>query len=97
MIATIWFGYALSKARVFSRLSSRQTSTVIRLILKYAFRLSFVAIILCIGYAGYKAYLDGDAKTHNSVTQQAGDCSTIQNGNGNSASSNCENKPAGTK
>jgi hypothetical protein len=98
VIAIIWLGYALSKARVFSRLSSGQTSTVIRLILKYAFQLSILAIILCVGYAGYRAYLGGDVKTHNnSITQQAGDCSTIQNGNGNSASSNCENKPAGTK
>jgi hypothetical protein len=99
VIAIIWFGYALSKARVLSRLSSGQTSTVIRLIFKYAFRLSIVAIIICVGYAGYQAYLDANrnAKTHNSVNQQAGDCSNIQNGNGNSASSNCENKAAGTK
>jgi hypothetical protein len=93
VIAIIWFGYALLKAGVFSRLSSGQTSGVIRLILKYAFRLSIVAIIFCLGYAGYQAYLDA----HRNPNQQAGDCSVIQGGSNNSASVNCENKTAGTK
>ena len=98
VIAIVWFGYALSKAKVLSRLSSDHSFAVINLILKYAFRLSILAIILCVGYAGYQTYVGAnrDTKPRNSVDQQGGNCSALQNGNGNVASPNCESK-AGTK
>lgn len=99
VVAIIWLAYFLSKARVFSRLSAGQTSGVVRFILRRAFQLSVVVVVLGFGYAAYRAHLGvmQNAKTHTSVKQQAGDCSNIQNGNNNVVSSDCENKAAGTK
>jgi hypothetical protein len=91
VVAIVWFGYALARAKLFARLSPKQTSDKLNLIFKYAFWLSIVAISL--GF-GYRAYVEAN---RNPLKQQGGDCSVVQNGSGNTASSNCENKPAGAK
>lgn len=87
--------YVLSRFKVFSRLSPGQTSSVVRMLIKYAFYLSVIVFLSVTIRAAFVAYFATQTTLSKPVNQQAGDCSTVQNGNGNSATAKCENPPAG--
>lgn len=96
VLASILF--ILSKYKTLSRLSPGQTSSVVRLTIKYTFYLSVIVFVSVTAHAAFVAYIATRTKSVSKpVNQQAGDCSVVQNGNGNSATAKCENPPAGER
>jgi len=89
LFVEIWKG--LLKAGILSPLSQRQSSVVVRLILRYGFWLSILAMVSGVGYAAYQVHTDASRAVNQSGTgiQQSGDCSANVNGNHNSTSVNC--------
>jgi hypothetical protein len=67
--------------------------------LKYGFWLALAAMLLGVGYAGYQARNDRirTLGSPGSVNQQTGSCGANVNGNGDTASVDCDQKPAGAK
>jgi hypothetical protein len=90
---------ALLKIGLLAPLSQRQSLVVLRMILKYGFRVSIAIVILGFAHAGFRAYQDvrGAGGQPSSIKQRAGACGSNINGNNNQASINCEDKPAGAK
>jgi hypothetical protein len=87
------------RAGILSPLSQRQSSIVVRSLLKYGFWLSILAMVSGVGYAACQAHDDAGRTVNQPATviQQSGDCSTNVNGSNNSTSLNCTDATGGKK
>jgi hypothetical protein len=86
----------LLKTGIISPLSSRQSSVVVRMILRHGFWISIVIIILGFVYAGFRFHQDAQGR-EGSLIQQTGPCGSNISGDNNKATVDCEDKKAGTK
>lgn len=88
-----------SESGLLSPLSKRQSSVVVRMILKHGLWVSVVTVFLGIGYKGYRAHQDAihAQGQQRSVEQQTGACGSNINGSNNQTSLNCEDKTGRTK
>jgi hypothetical protein len=97
----LFFGIyrALLKAGLLTSLSQRQSSAVLRLILKYGFSVAISLVVLGFAYAGWQAYQYGNREhgLQNPITQQAGTCGSNIVGDNNQATIDCVDKAAKTK
>jgi len=87
---------ALLKTGIISPLSPRQSSVVVRMILRQGFWISTVIIILGFVYAGFRFHQDAKSR-EGSVIQQTGPCGSNISGDNNQATVDCEDKKAGLK
>jgi hypothetical protein len=97
VIAGIWLVILKSLHR--AHLSKPDTSRVLATILRYTFWLAVFSIASGLVYTAYQAR-QSTRKMESPpgpIQQQAGDCSVVQNGTGNSASVNCPDKMTGVK
>jgi hypothetical protein len=91
--------WALLKSGLLSRLSQRQSSVVIRMILQYGFRIAIVAIgfvVLGVAYVGFQAHRAASGHQGTTIIQQSGSCNSVNTGDGQS-SVNCDNTKATPK
>jgi hypothetical protein len=90
--------WALLKAGLLAPLSQRQSSTVLRAILKYGFWVAIFIVVLGFAYAFY-SYHDASRKhgQQGSISQQTGPCGSNIVGDNNEANVNCVDKGAATK
>jgi len=90
---------ALMKAGLLTRLSQRQSSAVLRLILKHGFSVAIGLVVLGFAYAGFQAYYEGNRERglQAPITQQAGTCGSNIVGDNNQATIDCVEKAAKTK
>jgi hypothetical protein len=89
---------ALIKQGIFAKLTQRQSSGIIRLILKHGFALAFIVVILGFAY-GFWRFRDAE-KEHASpgvIVQQTGACGSNIVGDNNKADVNCVDKTPAPK
>jgi hypothetical protein len=89
----LFFGthWALIKTGLLVPLSQRQSSTVIRLFLKYGFWVAILMLVLGFAYA-FQNYREASHKQESQVNQQAGNCSANANGDNISQTVDCDKK-----
>lgn len=92
-------GELFLRSGLLARLSQKQSFHIIRLAVHYVFGISFLIVVLGFGFGAYRARRNSPntGSPPGPVQQQAGDCSAVQSGTGNSASVNCTDKAAGAK
>jgi hypothetical protein len=90
---------ALLKAGFLAKLSQRQSSAVLRLLLNHGFLVAIVIIVLGFVYAGFQAYHDASREhlQQGPITQQTGPCGSNIVGDNNKASVDCADKAQKTK
>jgi len=93
----LFFGihWALLKAGLLTPLSQRQSSSVVRAILKYGFWVAILLIILGFAYAYSNANRNNGQR--GPITQQAGTCVSNTVGDNNKGDVNCVDKGTSTK
>lgn len=81
-----------------ARLNQRQSSTLLRGMLKYEFVLGIVLLVLGFAYA-FRIYNNAIEKKagQTQIIQQSGDCSANTVGDNNQTTVDCKDKEAGTK
>jgi len=97
----LFFGIhrALLKSGLLEPLSQRQSSAIMRLFLKYGFRLAILTVVLGFALACFQAYQDASREhvQQRVITQQAGPCGLSIIGDNNKANVNCVDKGTPTK
>jgi hypothetical protein len=97
----LFFGVhrTLLKTGMLTALSQRQSSVVVRIILKYGFWVAIAIVIFGFAYAGLRTYHDVSVERgqHGPITQQAGPCGSNIAGNNNTTDVRCGDKAASTK
>jgi hypothetical protein len=86
----------LLKSGIVSPLSPRQSSLVVRMILRHGLWISIVLMILGFAYAGLRHYRDAGSH-QGAVIQQTGPCGANVSGDHNQANVNCDDTKAGKK
>ena len=84
----------LLDARILTPLSQRQSSTVVRLLLKYGFRAAIGLVDLGFAYAGLQSYDDANRNRgqQGQIKQQAGTCGSNIVGDKNQVVIDCVDK-----
>ena len=92
LLAGMW--YALLKSGLLTRLSQQQSSVIMNRLLKSAFGLAFVLVIVGFGYAMWQDYHSSNGRPDGvSINQQAADCGSNIVGDNNNPTLNCTNTP----
>lgn len=88
----LFFGIAsaILKSGLLSRVSRRESSTVLLRILNYGFLLAILLIVLGVAYAGFLDNQRTDVSPKGSTMQQAGDCGSNIVGDNNQAKIDCD-------
>lgn len=86
---------SLLKAKLLKPLSPSQSSSVLRMILRYGFWVAIVTIVLGFVYAGFQIHRDANRDTYQgTITQRAGPCGSNVVGTGNTSSIDCGKEAA---
>jgi hypothetical protein len=88
----------LIKAGVLPPLSQKQSSAVVRQLLKHEFAVAIILIALGFAYAGFRYHNSKHEHIQQGpITQQTGPCGSNIVGDNNTADVNCSGKTAGAK
>jgi hypothetical protein len=96
----LFFGVhrALVKAGILAKLSQRQSSAIIRLLLKHGFAVAIITIVLGFAYGLLRfQVVQKEHVQQGAISQQTGACGSNIVGNNNKADVNCPDKTAGAK
>jgi len=89
---------ALLKRGLLVQLSQRQSSAVLRMLLKHGFLVAIITIVLGFAYAAFRHHnAKGGNVQQRPITQQTGPCGSNIVGDNNNADVSCADKTAGGK